>query len=77
MRLSIIIGLAALAIGAALSPVPAFAQYWGYNSNGGVVALPGPHHSGTYSGRLYNHVSPRGYHRGYNRSLPLGGATPE
>jgi hypothetical protein len=71
MRPTIIIGLTALAIGAAVTPIPAFAQYWGYNQNGGVVALPGPHHR-IHSRRLYNHVTPRGY----NRSLPPGGATP-
>jgi hypothetical protein len=69
MRLTII-GLTALAIGSALAPLPAFAQYYGYNGNGGVVALPHHHH-----GRLYN------YHRNvparaYNRGLPPGGATP-
>jgi hypothetical protein len=72
MRLTIIFGLTALAIGVAVTPVPAFAQYWGYNQNGGVVALPGPHHR-THHGRLYNRVPPRGY----NRNLPPGGATPE
>lgn len=72
MRLTVIIGLIALAIGAALNPVPASAQYWGYNQNGGVVALPGPHHR-IHHRRFYNHVSPHGY----NQNLPPGGATPE
>jgi hypothetical protein len=73
MRLTITIGFATLAIGAALSPVPASAQYWGYNGNGGVIALPAPHHR-THHGRLYNRnsVSPGAY----NRDLPPGGATP-
>jgi hypothetical protein len=73
MRVTIIIGLTALAIGAALSPRAASAQYWGYNRNGGVVALPGPHHR-TYHGRLYNRGSVSS--GAYNRGLPPGGATP-
>ena len=70
MRLTIVIGLAALAIGgAALIPVPAVAQYWGYNQNGGVVALP-------YHYRHHRrHFYPSS--RTYNRDLPPGGAVPE
>jgi hypothetical protein len=68
-RLPIIVGLTALA-GAALTPVPALAQYWGYNSNGAVIALP---YQPPYAyGGVYNYEPPA---YGYNSALPPGGAT--
>ena len=73
MRLTIIIGLAAWAIGAALSTAPASAQYWGYNGNGGVVALPSPYRQSHPGRPHYRNSIPPG---AYNRDLPPGGATP-
>jgi hypothetical protein len=70
MRLTIMIGVAALAVGGtALLPTTALAQYWGYNQNGGVVALP---HHFRHHGRHFYPAS-----RSYNRDLPPGGAVPE
>lgn len=62
MRLKIIIGVAALALGGALSSVPAFAYepVSGYNSQGGVVALPQGDQSAADE---------------YNQNLPPGGTT--
>jgi hypothetical protein len=60
-----VIGIAALALGVAFASAPASAYVAvpGYNSQGGVVAIPHRHRS------LYN-----GAHRRlYNRSLPKGG----
>jgi hypothetical protein len=70
MRLKIIIGIAALALGAAVTSVPAFAYVAvpGYNSKGGVVAVPHARHHSLYD--EYNR-------RLYNRSLPKGGNTVE
>jgi hypothetical protein len=68
MRLKIMIGIAALALGAAGTSVPAFAYVAvpGYDSQGGVKAVPhARHHS------LYN----KSERRLYNRSLPKGGST--
>jgi hypothetical protein len=63
MRLKIIIGVAALALGGALSSVSAFAYepVSGYNSQGGVVALP---QGGDQSAADQ-----------YNQYLPQGGTT--
>ena len=58
MRLKITIGLAALALGAALASVPAAAQQGvsGYSSQGAVVAIhPYRHH------RLYNYAPQRAH----------------
>ncbi|MGA2895740.1 MAG: hypothetical protein ABSE22_23005 [Xanthobacteraceae bacterium] len=68
MRRKIMIGIAALAIGAAATSVPAFAYtpVPGYNSEGGVIAIPHKHHS------AYN----KSHRALYNRSLPKGGTTP-
>jgi hypothetical protein len=68
MRLKIMIGFAALALGAAFASAPASAYdaVPGYNSQGAVIAIPhARHHS------LYN----RGQRKLYNQSLPKGGAT--
>jgi hypothetical protein len=68
MRLKIMIGVAALALGPAVTSVPAFAfdAVPGYNSQGGVTALPqAERHS-----RSDEH-----YRRLYNRNLPPGGTT--
>jgi hypothetical protein len=58
MRLKITIGLAALALGAALASVPAVAQQGvsGYSHRGAVVAIhPYRHH------RLYNYAPQRSH----------------
>jgi hypothetical protein len=65
MRLRIMIGLAALALSPAVTSVPAFAFdiVPGYNSQGGVIALPqaGRHsRSDEYLRRLYNQSMPQG-----------------
>ena len=67
MRLKIMVGLAALAVGVALASVPAVAYVAlpGYSSKGGVIARPHIRHS-PY-GRYERHL--------YNRALPKGGAT--
>lgn len=67
LRPKIMIGVAALALGAAVTWVPAFAYVAvpGYNSQGGVIAVPHRHHS-------LNNKSHRAV---YNRSLPKGGTT--
>jgi hypothetical protein len=70
MRRKIMIGIAALVLGAAVTPVPAFAYdaIPGYNSQGAVIAVPHPRHRS-----LYNK-----YHRQlYNQTLPKGGRTVE
>jgi hypothetical protein len=57
MRLKITIGLAALALGAALASVPAVAQQGvsGYSSRGAAVTIhPYRHH--THTGPLYNYA---------------------
>jgi hypothetical protein len=59
------LAVATLATGAAVTSVPAFAYdpVPGYNSQGGVVAVPDPDHrsrSDEYSRRLYNQSLPRG-----------------
>jgi hypothetical protein len=66
MRL-FVIGFAALALGAAFvsAPASAYTAVPGYNSQGGVVAIPHRHRS------LYN-----GAHRRlYNQTIPKGGYT--
>jgi hypothetical protein len=66
MRLKIVIGFAALAIGAAFAAAPASAYdaVPGYTSDGAVIAIPhARHHAG------YN----RGQRKLYNQSLPKGG----
>ncbi|HEY2527798.1 MAG TPA: hypothetical protein VGJ20_07590 [Xanthobacteraceae bacterium] len=62
MRLKIIIGVAALALGGALTSVPAFAYQpvEGYNSQGGVIELPQGDQSAADQ---------------YNQNLPQGGTT--
>jgi hypothetical protein len=70
MRVNILIGIAALALSAAVTSVPAFAYdaVPGYNSQGAVIAVPhGGHHT------VYN----KGHRRLYNQSLPKGGSTVE
>lgn len=64
MRLKI--AVAALALGAALFSVPAFAYVAvpGYNSQGGVVAIPHPRHRSLYN-KYQRHL--------YNKTLPKGG----
>jgi hypothetical protein len=59
------IGFAALAFGAAFASAPAsaYTAVPGYNSQGGVVAIPHRHRS------LYN----RAQRHLYNRTLPRGG----
>jgi hypothetical protein len=70
MRFKIMIGIAALALGTAVTSVPAFAYVAvpGYNSQGGVIAVPHARHHSLYN--KYNR-------RLYNRSLPKGGNTVE
>jgi hypothetical protein len=68
MRLKVMIGIAALALAATVTFVPAFAYVAvpGYNSQGAVIAVPHARHRS-----LYNE-----YHRKlYNQSLPKGGIT--
>jgi hypothetical protein len=66
MRLKIIIGFAALAIGAAFASAPASAYdaVPGYTSQGAVIAIPHAHHHAGYN---------RGQRKLYNQSLPKGG----
>ena len=66
MRLKIMIGFAALALGLALASVPAVAYTAipGYSSQGGVIAVPHPRHPNRYGGA---------HRQLYNRSLPKGG----
>jgi hypothetical protein len=68
MRLKIIIGIAALALGSAVTSVSAFAYVAvpGYNSQGAVIAVPHARHRS-----LYNKYQ----RKLYNRSLPQGGKT--
>ena len=64
-----LIGIAALALGVAVISAPAFAYEAipGYNSQGGVIAVPHARHSASLK-----------YHRHlYNQSLPKGGKTVE
>jgi hypothetical protein len=65
MRVKIMIGIAALALGAAFvsAPASAYTAIPGYNSQGGVIAIPHRHRS------LYN----KGQRRLYNQTLPKGG----
>jgi len=70
MRLKIVIGIAALALGTAMISVPAFAYdaVPGYNQQGGLVAVPHARHHSLYN-KYQRHL--------YNRTLPKGGATVE
>jgi hypothetical protein len=65
MRLTIMVGFTALALGAALASVPAVAYTAipGYSSQGGVVAIPHSRHPNRYGGsrrQLYNRTIPKG-----------------